>query len=345
MRPEILVGDVGGTNTRLALATHSNGAWTLRDWEIYPTADLTDMSQAVDRFLADHRPHAGTLPCCLSGAGPVRKNVSHLSNVNWTIDGPQLERRFDLHVLVINDFSAICYGLPALPRDDRQALVPIPHTDGTFGRRDGTVWAAVGAGTGLGIGFLVTMDGRHLALPSEGGHALFGAFDEETQAMKAYVSAKLGSAPGSEQFVSGQGIVNAFEYLVQSGRYERSEEVQAVIDTPDDDKPAVISNHAGTDPCCSDAMALFVRMYGKVASNAALTVLPSAGVFLAGGIAAKNESWFTERDDFMQAFEDNYKESVRPFLRRCPVFIVKDTAVALLGAAHAAEQFLEEAAS
>lgn len=350
-RSEILVGDVGGTNTRLALARRSGDGWHLEAWETYSTGELDDMSDAVGRYLSVHGPGTGRLRCCLSGAGPVRENVSYLSNVPWTIDGPQLESRFSLDVLVINDFSAICYGLPSLRQDDPDSLIPIRHaaheedtTAGSTnghprGASDGGVWAAVGAGTGLGIGFLVTMEGRHLALPSEGGHADFGAFDEETGELKAFVSEKLSAAPGSEQFVSGQGIVNIFEYLVQSGRYEITSEVRRVREASDDDKPAEISRLT-SDPCCSDTMTLFVRMYGKVASNAALTVLPTAGVYLAGGIAAKNVELFTRDDTFIDAFESNYKASVRPFLRRCPVFIVKEPAVALYGAAHAAEQFI-----
>lgn len=350
-RSEILVGDVGGTNTRLALAHRTGDGWNLEAWETYPTGELDGMSDAVGRYLSVHRPGNGRLRCCLSGAGPVRENVSHLSNVPWTIDGPQLESRFSLDVLVINDFSAICYGLPSLRRDDPESLVPIRRsaeeadTDARSaggdprGAPNGGVWAAVGAGTGLGIGFLVTMEGRHLALPSEGGHADFGAFDEETGRLKAFVTEKLSAAPGSEQFVSGQGIVNTFEYLVQSGRYEITSEVRTVCGSSDDDKPAAISR-LSSDPCCAATMRLFVRMYGKVASNAALMVLPTAGVYLAGGIAAKNVALFTRDDTFIDAFEGNYKASVRPFLRRCPVFIVKEPAVALYGAAHAAEQFV-----
>lgn len=352
-RSEILVGDVGGTNTRLALAHRSGDDWHLEAWETYSTAKLEGMGEAINHYLSVHRPREGRIRCCLSGAGPVRANVSYLSNVPWTIDGPELERRFDLDVLVINDFSAICYGLPSLHPDDPESIVPIPHPEevadhdsranDATGASGGGVWAAVGAGTGLGIGFLVTIDGRHLALPSEGGHADFGAFDEETDRLKAFVADKLGAPPGSEQFVSGQGIVNIFEHLVQSGRYEMTEAVRTVRDAADDDKPAAISRLT-SDSCCAATMKLFVRMYGKVASNAALTVLPTAGVYLAGGIAAKNVELFTTGDIFMNAFELNYKASVRPFLRRCPVFIVKEKAVALYGAAHAAEQYIQNGA-
>lgn len=341
MSTPILVGDVGGTNTRLALVTRLADGWEIEARATYSTADLTGMGDALELFLSHRRRRTQRLRCCLSGAGPVRDNVSYLSNVDWTIDGSELASTFDMNVLVINDFSAICYGLPFLYQNDTTALARVPHTDGSSGTAEGSVWAAVGAGTGLGIGYLVTMDGRHLALPSEGGHSDFGAFDAESRALKHFVSERLGCVPGAEQFVSGQGIVNTFEYLSASGRFDRTDATAAVDAAPTDDKPAVVSSYASTDPCCREAMRLFVRNYGRVASSAALHYLPSTGVYLAGGIAAKNEALFTKEPTFMETFEDNYKASVRPFLKRCPVFIVKDEAVALYGAAHAAEQFLE----
>jgi glucokinase len=301
------------------------------------------MDEALERFLSVPGNSSASdrkMGCCLSGAGPVRDNVSHLSNVSWRIDGPELESRFGMPTLVINDFSAICYGLPMLRQDDPGALLRIAHTDGSTGSSQGTVWAAVGAGTGLGIGYLATLNGRHLALPSEGGHADFATFDDETERIKSYVTEKLGCFPGSEQFVSGSGIVNIFDYLTHTGRFETTDTVRTCRQASEEERPAVISSAATTDPCCAETMRLFVRMYGKVASNAALHFLPSAGVYLAGGIAAKNETWFINDDTFMRAFETNYKASVRPFLKDCPVFIVREEAVALYGAAHAAEQFL-----
>ena len=83
-------------------------------------------------------------------------------------------------------------------------------------------------------------------------------------------------------------------------------------------------------------MKLFVRMYAKVASNVALTLLPTQGLYLAGGIVSKNADWFLRQGEFISAFETVYKESLVDTLRNIPVYIVNDYAISLYGAAHAA---------
>ena len=83
-------------------------------------------------------------------------------------------------------------------------------------------------------------------------------------------------------------------------------------------------------------MELFVKMYARYASTAALFFLPLGGLYLAGGIAAKNERWFVDDHRFMKTFECNYNERVRPLLAATPVHLITDYDVSLYGAAHAA---------
>ena len=83
-------------------------------------------------------------------------------------------------------------------------------------------------------------------------------------------------------------------------------------------------------------MRLFVTNYARVASDAALHFLPTGGLFLAGGIVTKNESWFLEENRFIRTFTTNYRPHIGGLLRDIPVYIVKDYAISLYGAAHAA---------
>jgi len=83
-------------------------------------------------------------------------------------------------------------------------------------------------------------------------------------------------------------------------------------------------------------MDMFVRLYARVACDAAAVFLPTGGVYLAGGVAAKNLSRFTEGDRFMRTFGMAYREHVRDIAARTPVFVVKDYAISIYGAANAA---------
>ncbi|HEY9053629.1 MAG TPA: glucokinase, partial [Rectinemataceae bacterium] len=73
-------------------------------------------------------------------------------------------------------------------------------------------------------------------------------------------------------------------------------------------------------------------------SSLCAVFLPSGGVYLAGGISSKNESFFLENNRFMRAFERNYAPHIRETLSSLPVMIVRNYSVSLVGAANAAIQ-------
>jgi glucokinase len=83
-------------------------------------------------------------------------------------------------------------------------------------------------------------------------------------------------------------------------------------------------------------MKLFVNMYGSFAGSLAVVFMPFGGVYLAGGIATKNEWLFLENNLFMKNFERNYNPNIRPLLKKIPVYIVRDYSISLYGAANAA---------
>ncbi|WP_455383506.1 glucokinase [Salinispira pacifica] len=343
-----LTADVGGTNTTIGLVTRADGRFTITAKKPFETSELSGIEEAIKAASGEMGGHlqGGEIEgCCISCAGPVRDNRCTLSNASWDIDGSKVEKETGFRTLLVNDYIAIGYSLPLLDPQNREQLTPLPHPDGTMPEAvtDPTglmVRAVLGAGTGLGVGYLVEDEGRYFGLPSEGGHADFAPFDEETDAFHDYLRRKIGMAPGTELFVSGQGIANIWQFYRHSGRIGDAELSSSVALSEIDgarngDRPSLISKYAEQEPHCADIMRLFVRMYGKYASNLALVFLPGGGFFLAGGIAAKNERWFLEDSLFMRHFLSNYKDQVRPVLDTVPVHIIKEYSISLLGAANA----------
>jgi glucokinase len=227
--------------------------------------------------------------------------------------------------------------------EDPEQITEIPHpgrkvTPQSQDQR--RLYAVLGAGTGLGVGYLIGGENRLEAFPSEGGHILFGPFDELTREFHAFLTERRGELLGSELFVSGQGLVNAVAFFEASGRLsERArKELQGVREPK---MPAAVASLAEEDESCADIMRMFVRMYAKVAANVALTFLPTQGLYLAGGIASKNERWLLEEDRFVRAFERVYKNSLVDTLKNTPIYIVNDYAISLYGAAHAAYWILD----
>ncbi len=143
-------------------------------------------------------------------------------------------------------------------------------------------------------------------------------------------------SPGTEPFVSGQGISNIYNYLKDGKKLVMDGVLKEIDRANDEDKPALISKFAGENQTCREIMKLFVKMYGSFAGSLAVVFLPFGGVYLAGGIATKNEWLFLEDNLFMKNFERNYNPILRPLLKKIPVYIVRDYSISLYGAANAA---------
>jgi len=339
----ILAGDVGGTNTNLAIVGRTGTKFSLIMECVFPSREIKDCIPVIQKTLQeanDRIPGLVINRCCISGAGPVEKNYIKLTNVEWDIDGDRICQTTGIPTVVINDFSAISYGIPLMDIEDPTQITKVPHVDGTFPAPTGNLRAVAGAGTGLGVGYLMTQGSRYQAFASEGGHIDFAPFDDDTFRVFEYLTEKLGMIPDAELFVSGQGITNIYKYFRDSGRFEHDNNYLTIIDAAEDsNKPALIAQYAKESSVCRDIMSVFIRAYGKFAGNACVMFIPEAGFYLAGGIVTKNEALFLDDNLFMKSFEMSYK--MAKLLKRIPVFIIKDYSISLYGAANAAVSLLE----
>ncbi|HEX3047666.1 MAG TPA: glucokinase, partial [Bacillota bacterium] len=336
----ILAGDIGGTNTNLAIVGVKKGKFTIILECVYKSAEVSGLVEPLKEVINIATAKNSALKpslCCISGAGPVENNKCTLTNLKWNIDGQEIKKAIAMETLVINDFLAIGYGIPTLNVDDPNQITKLPHPDGSLPKpQNGASKAVVGAGTGLGVGFLVAVGDKYYASPSEGGHSGFASFDDESRKIKDFVAKKLGKTPGTEPFVSGQGINNIYQYFKAEGLIKPEGIFQEIEAASDEEKPALISKNAATNKTCKDIMKIFIKMYGRFASNAALLFLALGGLYLAGGIASKNEALFLEDNLFMKNFAANYKDNIQQLLAKIPVYIVKDYSISLYGAANAA---------
>ena len=142
------------------------------------------------------KPHAA----CLAIAGPIVRNTSQLTNLSWFLRGEFLMGALDIEsVQLINDFEAIGYGVMGLKPEDIYEL--------QAGKPDESAPIAVlGAGTGLGQGFLLPCNGEYQVFPSEGGHVDFAPQSELEFQLRKYLIEKHGiSRVSEERVVSGMG--------------------------------------------------------------------------------------------------------------------------------------------
>src|SRR5262245_24150294 len=135
----ILVCDVGGTRTRLALAAQVEGAWALSGLEESPTSP--DVNGKVARFAAGRDVTAAAF----GGAGPNEADGSiRLTNAGVILDPVALAQAAGVsRTVVINDFRAIAEAIPYLPKTSLQDC-------GGGAAVSGQPLAVMGPGTGPG---------------------------------------------------------------------------------------------------------------------------------------------------------------------------------------------------
>lgn len=334
----VLAVDVGGTNTSCALVAASGRHIESLIERRYSTVSEPSLTVPLARFLDEARAlgHPRPSSACVSGAGPVEGGRRiRLTNAAWDIDGAAVEDLAEAPTLVINDFSAIAWGVLLLDPDDPHELMALEPPSGPGPRPDerGPI-VVIGAGTGLGFGFVLRDGPEPRVYPSEGGHTGLPAYDDRTRALAGWLQERYGHAVGAEAAVSGSGLANIYEYLAREGA--RGEGVDILGLEPAKRPAAIAAGAAAGDPFCVKAMDTFVRLYARVAADAASTFLATGGIYLAGGIASKNLERFTEGGRFMESFLGGYREHIRAIAASTPVFVVRDYAISLYGDAFAA---------
>ncbi|MCH8882686.1 MAG: glucokinase [SAR324 cluster bacterium] len=326
----ILAGDIGGTNTRLALFDAEDLS-AARFARIYPSGDYESLQAILEKFVQESRQELPGHELTRAGfgiAGPVDGGVATVTNLPWRIEAARIGERLGVeHVALVNDFSAVAYAIPQLAPGDLHPLgggeaKPKEHI------------ALLGAGTGLGEGFLIWGAGRYHVVSSEGGHTDFAPRNPLESRLLHTLTEKFGRV-SYERVLSGRGLVSIFEFLRDSEGMEEptdlAEEIRA------GDAAAVISRRglARETPICDRALDIFASVYGAEAGNLALKVLAKGGVYLAGGIAAKILPRM-EEGGFRYAFEQ--KGRFTAFLETVPTSVIVHDQPGLLGAALAALQ-------
>jgi glucokinase len=319
----LVVGDIGGTKTLLAL--YSPGADPRKPVaeKEYHSASYPGLDAIVRAFLRETGQQARL--GCFDVAGPVVQGRAHITNLPWTMDERGLAQELGIQrVILLNDLKAIAYAVPHLQEAERHTLnAGEPEEHGAI--------AVVAPGTGLGEAFLVWSGRDYIACASEGGHASFAPADERQADLWRALRQRFGEV-SFERVCSGLGIANIYDFLRDTGVFPESPGFAAQLAQAGDRTPLI--SQAGLDdasgnPLAAATMEIFVAVLGAEAGNLALKVMSTGGVYLAGGVPAHVLPLLTE-GRFLDAF--TAKGRLAAVLRKMPVHVVTARA-ALLGVA------------
>lgn len=316
----LLIGDIGGTNARFALADPARPAYssvvTLR-CDDFESADV-----AIQHYLKTVKAGPPDV-ICLAAAGPIIDKRVRFTNNHWEIAADALAGEFSIErVRLLNDFEAIAYSIPFLTKED---CVVIGLPDPKPLDAEHYVVGILGPGTGLGAVGLRKHGDLYLPIAGEASH---GGFAPETQVQVDILNAlrERFDRVSSERLVSGPGLENIYWALMRIHGEKRAHLTPSAI------FEAAIAN---TDPLAAETVQMFFEVLGQVAGDLALTLGAEDGIFIAGGIAKRYpDSLINSR--FRTGFERKGRH--RSLMERVPTQLIMHDQPGLLGAAYCALQ-------
>lgn len=281
MNMYILAGDIGGTNTRLLLTEYIDNKQIILAEQNYLSYMFPGFNEVIKTFISEFNIAGSIDAVCMAVAGPVKSAEASITNLPWHISEEELRQLLKTeNVCLINDFSAVSYGISQLKETD---LLTIQH-----GRSQTEILdaAVVGAGTGLGVSHLIWRSDHYETLTSEAGHAGFAPDTEQQRELLAYLL-QSNTHVSLEQILSGRGFKIIYNFLLKTSGLQESNEVREAMEGEDPAK--IITEYAllESDLLCQKTLDLFIDIYGSAAANIVLHYYPVGTVYIAGGIAPK----------------------------------------------------------
>lgn len=311
MTPLALLADIGGTNTRVALADGT----VLRPGTArkYRNAAYPALEPVLQDYLRDMDISAPDT-ACLAMAGPVRDGQGTLTNLDWALNIDLLAAATGAGtVALLNDLQAQGYAVGHLPATALTSVVPGCQA------QSGAARLVIGVGTGFNIAPVFEGPGGRVVPASEAGHLTLPVQTAEDLRLAAFIAERTGFAD-VEEVLSGRGLGTVHDWhAAEAGG------------GPERQSGAVMEAFEAGDSLAEAAVRTFVQFFGRVAGDLALSQLPFGGIYLIGGMS-RAMAPHMDRFGFAEAFVAKGRFS--DFMTQFPVWVVDDDDAALIGSAH-----------
>jgi glucokinase len=314
-----LVGDIGGTNARFALANRGH----LLDHSVasLPTAKYPSLLDAIRAYLQSAGAQDGNIvDVRIAIAGPVGGDTIAMTNAPWQFSVRAVGEALrggpvpQLHSFkVINDFAAQAMALPH--------LLPAQVINIGGVAAQGGSKSVLGPGTGFGAASIAPHGGEFVVLPSEAGHA--GLAPENSHELEICRWLLEHQQPITrETLLSGPGLERLHRAMAALAGHVATNHSAADI----------VNDALAGDVFCRATLAQFCALLGTAARDQALTCGARGGVYISGGIVQHFIDFFVG-SQFRRRFETS--PLMADYLRAIPTYLISSPNTGLIGAAYA----------
>jgi glucokinase len=306
----LIAADIGGTHSRFGIFRASgDGGLSLIKVIWLKTADYKSFDGLIEGLRSGDPP---IVPedadmVVIAIAGPVEKGVkSSPPFISWSIDVSRAKEDYGFkRAALINDFVAQAFACMSPAGSLAELIAPGEPASGA-------AKAVIGAGTGLGKA-LILPDGKGglRALPSEGGHANFPFVSGRECEFQEFLLRTSGERYiTANDVVSGRGLSSLHLFL-----------------TGEKLEPREVAERFHQNPRTLEWIS---RFYGRVCRNYVLDTLALGGLYIAGGVAAKNQEVVKGT-----VFEAEFRSSgtMAELLAGIPIYLITDENSGLWGGA------------
>ena len=286
----VLACDLGGTKTLFGIYSYSKlikkvyqKSYKSKEWD-----DFNDVFKDFFKSLPKNinRP----VHCCIAAAGRIDNDEIKVTNLPCVLNKNHLQESFAFnHLSLINDFSVLIFGIPFI-KNNQYVQIQSPSN---ISKDTSKFISLIGAGTGLGVARGLINKDQILSFPSEGGHREFSPRTQDEWEFCKWLKEDLQiNRVSIERVVSGRGLGDIARWkLKKLGLSNHPINLSKNHSTKfsNNDLAQIVSEFANNgDPIMTEVLELWISAYGSAAGDIALQELCKSGLWIAGGIAAKN---------------------------------------------------------
>ena len=307
-----LVADIGGTNSRLAVAITSkkDREIILENIQKFKNSDFNNFEEVIEKYLSSSNDNFISR-VCIAAAGIISEDTVEMSNLDWKITVQSLQKTSNIKsVLIINDLQAQGYALDFIKPKDLEKLI-----EGNYSAAQIDTKLVCGMGTGFNVAIAYQTAFGTFVPASEYGHARTTTANEKQKLIVKQLEE-------NSSFVSYENI------LAGSGLNR----LDKVLNRREDRSPSDILEAAKAgDLKAKEVGSQLAGFAGQAFGDFALMNMALGGVYLIGGVARAMMPYLKE-ENFKQNFYNrgNFSE----IMKKISVHLILDDYAALKGCAN-----------